>query len=229
MKVPILCYHKVGTEEAEGRRLNIHPGRLDSHVRYFLRRGFSFLRASELANWPSKPSVCFTFDDGYESTFANGQPVFDKHRVPMCVYVVSELVGLSSEWDGEQSRSLADWDVLKDAQSEGHEIGNHTAHHVFLGRSPEEVQQREVRDCKAQLDIHGIQSSSFCYPYGSLDQLSSEIVKTSGYTVGLALGKTLATDADDRLRLPRIVIAYGDALPMLIYKMRIKPFFRKSD
>jgi peptidoglycan/xylan/chitin deacetylase (PgdA/CDA1 family) len=228
MKVPILCYHKVGTEEAEGRRLNIHPHRLESHVRYFLRRGHTFFRASDLKTWPSKLAVCFTFDDGYESTFANGQPIFDRYGVPMSVYAVSNQVGLTSEWDGEHSRPLAGWEVLKDSQSKGHEIGNHTAHHVFLGRSSEEVQRNEVSECRSRFEANGIRSGSFCYPFGSLNESSPGIVKSEGYEVGMALGKTLATEIHDRLRLPRIVMAYGDALPLLIYKLRIKPAFRKS-
>jgi hypothetical protein len=44
----------------------------------------------------------------------------------------------------------------------------------------------------------------------------------------MALSKRSATECDHRLSLPRIVVAYGDALPMLIYKIWIKPLFRKS-
>lgn len=227
MKVVALCYHKVGTEAEEGRRLNIHPQRLDSHIRFFLRRNFAFAKAGDLAAWPDRSTVCFTFDDGYVSTIQNGEPVFNRHGVPMTIYVISDRVHESSSWDGELASPLADWETLRAVQSRGHEIGNHTATHPDLPKLPAEDQYLEISRCDLALKANGIEPQSFCYPYGHLDDTSVAVLRKLEYRVGMAIGKRPAVESDDRLRFPRIVMAYGDALPLLLYKLHLRPRLKK--
>src|SRR4051812_17322791 len=112
----ILCYHKVGPVATEGRRLNIEPARLRSHIRFFARRGFAFLLGRELAqSWPER-SVCFTFDDAYTSTIRNAPELLEESGARGSFYAVSDKVGGSSGWDGSLARPLASWDELLDAQ-----------------------------------------------------------------------------------------------------------------
>jgi len=226
MKLVTLCYHKVGSEAAEGRRLNIHPTRLDSHVRFFKRRGYRFVKGGDLNRWPLEKTVCFTFDDGFISTIENGQPVFDRHEVPMSIYVVSSLVGKTSEWEGELARPLADWERLRAVQTAGHEVGNHTARHPFLDVLSLEEQREEILSCHAALNENGLRPNSFCFPYGRLNRESALALGSCGYRVGLALGKRLPKEGDSYLELPRIVVAYGHALPMLLYKLYVRPLLK---
>ncbi len=74
----------------------------------------------------------------------------------------------------------------------------------------------------------GLHPKSFCFPYGSLSRQSVEQVKIAGYKVGLALGKRPARSEDNRLSLPRIVVAYSDSLPMLLFKLHVKPLFKRD-
>jgi peptidoglycan/xylan/chitin deacetylase (PgdA/CDA1 family) len=227
MKAVILCYHKVGTQEDQGRRLNVHPARLRSHVRFFLRRKFQFLTAAEFAGeWP-KRAVCFTFDDAYQSTVENGLPVFDSLGVRCSLYTVTKRVGETSAWDGPLARPLASWQALLDAQSRGHEIGNHTATHPKLATLDAPSIGVEIEDAHRQLLDHGIEARSFCYPYGSLSEPAKAAVVEAGYRVGLALGKRVAESTDPRIALPRVVVAYGDALPLLLYKLHLRPLLPK--
>lgn len=223
MDAVVLCFHKVGSQKKEGRRLNIDPQRLDTHIRYFARRKFQFLRAGDFRHWPERKSVCFTFDDAYASTIEYGLPVFERNNVPMTLYAVTRLVGMSSSWDGELARPLADWQALKYAQARGHEIGNHTANHVHLPRLSFEDQKAEISQAHEDLLSHGIEGNSICYPYGHQDNQSQLAASQIGYEVGMALGKRPARPNDPRLAIPRIVIAFSDALPMLLYKMHLRP------
>jgi len=227
MPLVTLCYHKVGTEKAEGRRLNVDPRRLDSHVRFFQRRGYAFKRAGELLRDDPGRTVCFTFDDGFVSTLDNGVPVFARRGVPMTIYAVSDRVGGTSAWEGEQARPLADWDRLLEAQETGHEIGNHTGAHPRLGELPFDEQVAEIRRCDATLRDHGIVPGSFCYPYGSLNSESARAVGEAGYRIGMALGKRLPRANDPSEALPRLVIAFGDGLPLLLYKLYVRPHLKK--
>lgn len=226
MRATILCYHKVGPASEEGRRLNVEPARLASHVRFFSRRG-SFMLARDLAKpWPARP-VCFTFDDAYASTMANAPEILERHGARGTFYAVSSLVGLSSSWDGDQARPLAPWEILSEVAARGHEIGNHTHTHPHLERLQSDEQATEVRQADAILRERGLSPASFCYPYGGLNDAAVAAVRDAGYGVGLALGKRLADSSEDPLRLSRVVVAYSDALPMLLYRLHVRPRLRR--
>ncbi len=223
MRLPILCYHKVGPESEEGRRLNVSPERLRDHVRYFKRRGRAFVTAGSLASsWPSR-GVCLTFDDAYLSAVVHGLPVLREEGVVATLYAVTAHVGGASGWDGEAARPLADWPALVEAAQAGFEIGNHTAHHLRMSEASGEVCAQELQEASEALAAHGLQVRSFCYPYGAWTATARNAVAATGCPVALSLGKRVATRSDDRLALPRLVVSYSDALPKLLYKLWLRP------
>ena len=223
MQATILCYHKVGLASKEGRRLNIEPSRLRSHVRFFSRKNYKFLCAGDLAAPWSDRTVCFTFDDAYASTMVHAPSIFEEFGTRATFYAVPGRVGGTSDWDGALARPLANWDLLTEAHRRGHEIGNHTQNHVHLANLSEEEQYKEISVAHENLVTQGLNPRSFCYPYGSHDQRTVTQVDKAGYQVALILGKRIATTDDKLLELPRIIAAYSDALPMLIYKLTLKP------
>jgi len=228
MSVTILCYHKVGAASEEGRRLNIEPSRLNSHVRFFVRKNQPFFVAGDLAAGLQDGIVCFTFDDAFASTMVHAPIIFEDQGVRATFYAVPGRVGKTSDWEGELSpRPLADWDVLRDVQSRGHEIGNHSLNHPYLADLAAEEQISEVRLSHDRMVAEGLRPRSFCYPYGSHDDRTVETLRATGYEVGLALGKRPAEISDDCLQLPRVVVAYSDSLPMLLYKLTVKPKLKR--
>lgn len=223
----LLCYHKVGPAAEEGRRLNIEPASLRRQVRWLRRRGGQFIHARELARpWPSR-GVCLTFDDGYVSTLTHGVEALLAEGAVGSIYAVADLVGRSSEWDKGNERPLADWRLLLDAQAKGIEIGNHTCVHPHLGNMALAEQAAEIGRAHEVLTANGIDSQSFCLPYGSHNAETSEAVAQTGYEVGLALRKRLPRPDDDRRLLPRIVVAYSDGVVGLIYKLKVKPLLKR--
>lgn len=224
MTLPILCYHKVGPITEEGRGLNIEPGRLESHGRFFARRGHRFLLAKDLADeWPNR-AVCFTFDDAYCSTLTHGVEAMRRAGGVGSIYAVTSLVGGTSEWDAGRERPLANWDQLLVAQAAGFEIGNHTRTHARLGDLSLEGQAAEIEAAQAALLAHGLDSGSFCLPYGSHNLETRAAMTQAKVAVGLALSRRPAKPDDDRLLLPRIVVAYGDGVPKLLYKIHVRPW-----
>ncbi len=223
MQLPILCYHKVSLEPSDGRWLNIHPRRLRQHLKFFIRRGCEFKTVGELSgNWPRR-GVCLTFDDAYISAMTQGVEVLNSLGARSTFYVVSDRVGQSSSWDGKRAAPLADWDLLVEAARTGHEIGNHTATHVHMGALSHEEQVGEIKRCKEVLAARGFASSSFCYPYGDFSEDSSGALNECGYKVAVVIGKRAALPSDPLLALPRIVMAYGDSVAMLLYKLHVRP------
>lgn len=227
MSVTILCYHKVGPSSTEGRKLNIEPSRLRSHVRFFAKRNQRFVVAGDLAASFADGIVCFTFDDAYASTMVHAPQIFEEVGARATFYAVPGRVGGLSDWDGSSSRPLADWDLLLSAQSAGHEIGNHSQNHLHLAALTPEDQLSEIESAHSGLLARGIRPQSFCFPYGSFNDITLDCLKSANYSVGLALGKRLAHAEDNLLCLPRIVVAYSDALPMLLYKLTLKPKLKR--
>lgn len=227
MKAIILCYHKVGLERDIGRWLAVSPSNLASHIRFFQRRGYMFLTGRDLADsWPER-AVCFTFDDAYVSTLENGLPLFREAKATASLYAVPSQVGGRSAWDGDRAQPLADWHALRKAQDQGFEIGNHTLTHARLADLSSDSVRMEIEEAHRNLLREGIRPASFCYPYGSESVEARRAVAEAGYKVGLALGKRIATRADDPTAFPRIIVSYGDRVPMLMYKIFVRPALRR--
>ena len=223
MPLPILCYHKVGPAASLGRFLNIEASTLESQIAFLQRRGYGFVLAKDLAShvWPDRV-VCLTFDDCYLSAVSFGLPVLEKLGVVASWYAVSGLVNQSSSWDGPIAAPLCGWETLRTLQSMGHEVGNHTSHHAHLAELTPEAQLAQLAACDTELRAQGIHPGSVCYPYGSYNQVTASMVGRLGYGVALAVDKRIAQEGDDRRALPRVVIGYSDAPPLLAYKLWLR-------
>lgn len=219
----LLCFHKVGPCSEEGRRLNIEPFSLSRLIDWLKNGGRPFVQARALsAEWPID-GVCLTFDDCYTSTMTYGVEVLARHEVTGSFYAVSSHVGGSSAWDGNEARPLASWDLLRSASQAGFEVGCHTASHRKLGDLSLEDQREEIQNGSEGMKQEGLNPQSFCLPYGSQNSFTAQAIRESGYSVGLALAKRLPKLTDDRLLLPRVVVACSDTPSSLAYKMWIKP------
>ena len=221
--LPILCYHKVGPENQEGRRLNVASSTLESHVRHFCRKRKRFARAGDLESGIPQGCVCFTFDDAYVSAIAHGVEIMARHGVWGTFFAVPGHIGGDSSWDRGFEKPLAGWDELLAAQAEGMEIGNHTLTHRDLSQLDLEEQVAEIEAAEDLLIEHGLDCRSLCYPYGKFDANSRLAVERAGYKVGMALGRRQASARDDLLFLPRIVVGFSDRLPKLLYKIHLRP------
>lgn len=221
--IPILCYHKVGPVSEEGRWLNVEPETLRRHIQFLKRRGYTLVRAREFAFRWEPGLACLTFDDAYLSTLTHGLDVMRSEGVLASIYAVPGLVGETSAWDGERARALASWAQLRRAHEEGFEIGNHTDRHPALAKLSADAQRDALLKAHQSLAQEGIIPTSVAYPYGSHDAQTKAIVRQAGYGVGLALSRRMALETDDRLALPRIVVAYGDSPLHLAYKMFVRP------
>lgn len=221
--LPILCYHKVGPSAQEGRRLNVEPATLESHVRYFCRRRRRFARAGDLESGIPSGCVCLTFDDAYVSALTHGVEILARYGVWGTFFAVPGYVGETSSWDGGDARPLAGWDSLRAAQSEGMEIGNHTLRHPDLTQLTLEEQTAEIELAEDRLIEHGLNGRSLCFPYGKFNALTLAAMDREQCKVGMALGRRSARADDDLRCLPRIVVSYSDRLPKLLYRIHVRP------
>lgn len=221
LKTVILCYHKIGTESEEGRWLNCAPATLAAHARFFQRLRWPGFLPREFAK--SRPEgICFTFDDAYVSAVSNAPKILEDSGFRGAFYAVPSLVGSASLWDAELARPLATWGELLDLKGRGHEIGNHTYTHPRMAELSYEDQLRELAQAQSALTANGLRSESVCFPYGSYNPETLQAMSALGLSVGLKLAKR-PVGSESSLELNRIVVAYSDALPKLLYKIYIRP------
>lgn len=221
--VAVLCYHKVGSQEQEGRWINVSPQTLSAHIEFFKRRNYAVVPPIDLAKTLPKRAICLTFDDAYVSTVENGLPILLHHQVPATFYAVTKYIGGPSAWVAPDAAPLADWPELKRAAEHGIEIGNHTHSHLRLSELDRDGQRAEIEKCTWILRERGFEPQTFCLPFGAYNQESAAAIADAGFPVGFTVEKRWVRESDDRRLLPRFAMSYGDAVPQMLYKLFIRP------
>ncbi len=80
------------------------------------------------------------------------------------------------------------WPQLADVQSAGNEIGGLTSHFTNLATAPTQTARDEVCGDREALIDHGLDVSSFAYPYGAFNQTAKGIVLACGYGTARTAG-----------------------------------------
>lgn len=119
-----------------------------------------------VATWPGFKSaaVSYTFDDNTSNQLPVAMPLFDKYGFKMTLYTVS-----GSSWN-------PNWNTLKMAVANGHEVGSHTVSHPVLNSLTVENQGAELQQSKATIEanIPGYKCTTIAYPncvIGNLGEL----------------------------------------------------------
>src|SRR5205085_263883 len=113
--------------------------------------------------------VMITFDDGYADFVDHAAPLLRRHGFTAMVFLVSDRIGSTNEWDTVYGETLPllDWEVVRSLQAEGIDFGSHTATHPKLtGLSPAQV-VRELARSRATLEQRlERRVTAVAYPHG---------------------------------------------------------------
>lgn len=123
---------------------------------------------------PKTPSVAITFDDGPDDKYTPKiLDILRDHRVRATFF----LIGSSAEKYP---------DIVKRIIAEGHEIGNHTYHHVNLANMAPWQVVAELKKANTALSrIANRWPMAVRPPYGAIDPLAVEAIAKEGYRVVL--------------------------------------------
>jgi peptidoglycan/xylan/chitin deacetylase (PgdA/CDA1 family) len=129
--------------------------------------------------------IFLTFDDGFKDVFQNALPVLAKHRFQAVLFLVSDLLGKTNEWQqraGDVTEPLMDAGQVKDWVAAGHQIGAHTKTHPLLTQIPVAEAREEIIGSKKKLeDLFGLAVNHFCYPYGDWNETIRDLVSGACY------------------------------------------------
>jgi peptidoglycan/xylan/chitin deacetylase (PgdA/CDA1 family) len=122
--------------------------------------------------------VSLDFDDGFESGYLLGLPIFQAAGFKTTQFIITHSV------DGPDY--IVDYQLLAE-KAAGNEMAAHTQTHPHLSTLTQSQQQTEIDgSIQDMLSMWGVNSTSFAYPYGDHDLATLQIVKASG--VGDARG-----------------------------------------
>ncbi|MGA2142289.1 MAG: polysaccharide deacetylase family protein [Brevinematales bacterium] len=101
-----------------------------------------FSQDYETGTWPDfkDAAVCFTFDDGCPNQYKTAIPMFDEYGFKLTMFTVTG-------WS-------PDWEKLKKASLNGHEIASHTVNHSSLGFLPAGMQDSELSNSQNEINKH---------------------------------------------------------------------------
>jgi len=216
-QIPILMYHKVNPYPLSGGfGLRVPPEQFAWQMRYLRERSFQTISFSDLIqHWeksaplPPRP-VIITFDDGYRDNFNFAYPVLKANGFKGTIFLVTELVGKTNEWDTkvnlQPENSLLTWKQIKLMENDGIEFGIHTATHQNLTAVPAEQAAREISKSKQDMETAlGHPVLVFAYPYGRYNETTEKEVAIAGFkaAVTTVVGKN-QLQPEDHFALKRL-------------------------
>jgi glycosyltransferase involved in cell wall biosynthesis len=220
--VPVLLYHAFGDRDEDdiyvlSKRSFARQMRLLALLRYRLIPAAELARGLREYRLPARRSAVVTIDDGYADNFEIAFPVLRRHRFEATIYLVSERLGKSNDWnDGgaAKDRPILSRDAIRSMLEDRMEFGSHTLTHCSLPDAAEDAARREVEGSRRDLELAlGRPVSTFAYPYGRLDERVAGLVERAGYLGAFASHNPVAASlGDDPLQIPRIEIRGDDGI-----------------
>jgi peptidoglycan/xylan/chitin deacetylase (PgdA/CDA1 family) len=208
----IFMYHCVAKVPQDPNNLCVTPDRFAEQMAWLKRRGLRGVAVAELVDamrdGRHRGMVGLTFDDGYLNVLDSALPVLREHGFTATMYIISDRIGGTNEWDEGPVWPLMTADQIGSLAEAGMEIGSHTATHPRLAGLPADRVEAEVAGSRARLtDLFSRTIRGFAYPYGSMDAAARRSVAAAGYDYACAV-ECPAADIGS-MSMPRMYI--GDA------------------
>jgi len=202
------------SESTRFKLLYVSPAKFERQLWTMRRLGLRGVSISEglrrLDEGSSRGYVALTFDDGYADTLTAAAPLLKQYGFGATCYVVSSAVGTYNHWDEEflqERKALMSREQIEQWLSAGLEVGSHTCSHPRLHEVSREEALREIAESRVALrDLSGAPVAHFAYPFGQFTDDVSQLVRSAGYLSAVTVLHGVARAADDRYRLPRILV-----------------------
>ena len=226
----ILQYHHI--DKTTPAATSIDPERFKQHMALLAQGRYRVWPIERLINAlrerqrvPDKV-VVITFDDAYPSIYTQAFPELRARGWPFSIFVATQYIQTTHAIDALQKvdSQFLTWDQLREMQSAGASIINHTHSHAhLLRRLTDESKgawrkrvEDEITTAQQLLERHlGVTDKYLAYPYGEYDTHIARLVEKLGY---VAFGQQSgAAGADsDFAALPRFPLSgnYSDLATM---------------
>lgn len=219
MKLIVIYYHDI-VEAGKGFSYQrVEKEKFEQQMRYLRDHGYQSILFENMDKPLPDKAVLITFDDGFTTVYENAAPTMKKYGMKGNVYLPTKYVE-------ENEDHFMTWEMLKElCDSEQFSVAAHTHTHV-------DIRTLDVKSMKAELETSnrllqerlGIETKSFCMPYGKYDKSSIALLKDiGGYNYifasfyGHGKEKSLSTAL-----IPRIGISNDDSIEVFQKKLEGK-------
>lgn len=122
------------------------------------------------ANNASPKAIGISFDDGYQSVFANAFPIMQQYNFRATIFVIADYIGKWNDWEaqlGWRKFLHLSTDELKQLINSGWELGSHSNSHRSLTALTDLQAKNELQSSKLKLeDLFGVPVNCFAFPFG---------------------------------------------------------------
>ncbi len=196
IKIPILCYHRVHSDD-DPMIPKVIQGQYCGHVtrsvfknqmKLLAEHGYKTVTHLDLMKWiyegvefPQKKLVAIDFDDARLNVLENAFPIMREYGFTGTVFVISELA--SGNLPKMADFPAMTWEHLGKLKNAGWTIGSHTATHsslakLFNSNGGSEKVEIELRKSKHKIKKYlGVNPLNFAYPTGNRNEKVEAIVK----------------------------------------------------
>ncbi|WP_411969515.1 glycosyltransferase [Mesorhizobium sp. CA10] len=215
-RIPVLMYHSVADDgPAALARFRCTPAAFEGQMAWLRSNGFHAIMSEQLewsiANrhpFVGRP-VLITFDDGFQNFADHAWPTLRKNDLTAEVFLVTDLVGKSAQWDAHSGppTQLMDAGMVRRLAGEGAFFGSHLAtHRAIDGLSSSDLAAELLRSRMFIERWTGRPTTTFAAPFSVTDRRLGRLAKECGYRIGFG-GKHGPADLDcDPIDLPRIEV-----------------------
>ena len=200
--VLILEYHKVNDWSEDS--YTVKPEDFAAQMDELRAQGYEtisildFLRAKKGKQTLPEKAVIVTLDDGYKDNYTDMLPIMESRGMKATAFMVTNDIGLPG---------YLTWDMLRDMQNRGIEIGSHTANHLPLTEMSPADAREEVQLSKTLLEWNGIKTIfGLSYPNGKYKDFMPQMLKESEYLAAVTGDAGLNTFETNPYLLHRINI-----------------------
>ncbi len=142
--------------------------------------------------------VSFNLDDGWDSGYANGLPVFDEAGIDTTYYITTTHLGFEAFVTPTELASVA---------ARGHEIGNHSRTHANLTQISLQQMRSEILGAQQELQGLGYSPTTYAYPFGSSNTTIQSTVQNAGLLGARGTDNGYIDSNSNRYNLPSWDIA----------------------
>lgn len=200
----VLMYHRFGEEGLPST--NIRLDQLETHITILKTGGYTFMSLGEAVRlikerqpFPDR-SIIISVDDAFASVFHHGWPRLKAADIPMTLFVSTDPI------DQHHSNYMT-WDMVRQLQREGVEIGHHTASHLHMVAAGVEAAKTDVaRASKRFLAELGEVPNLFAYPYGEYSPEMIEMIKAQGFEAAFSQFSGPIAASENLFALPRFPV-----------------------
>ena len=238
VRVPVLMYHRVGTAQVRSeRRYCVAPKLFRAQMAALADRGMAACSLGTFLDWIDGKATLdagaflITFDDGYHGVFEYAFPILSEFRWPAAVFLVSDRVGLSSDWSSDKRVAPREFALLGRAeilemQRAGVAFHSHTLSHADLTAIGRDEAMKELHKSRTDLmRLLDVPVNALAYPYGRYDEMIVALARAAGYRAAFAVAPGFNQQGTDPYRIRRIDV-YGTDTPS---RLRRKVTFGTND